>query len=238
MFFSERRPEIWGHRGWPARYPDNVLAGIRAASTVAARVEIDVRRAADGQLVLSHDPELAGLPVVETPWARLAELDLGDGHRPIRLIDLVTQAPEVALNIEIKNSPVDPDFDPELVIVDQVAALCRPNDVVSSFHWPSVDRMRSLRPDLATGLLFEATIPARYAIEHARGMGHRAIVPHWPLVSQEVIATARSRGLEVVTWTVDDPATAGRLAAWGVDAIITNDPGTLVAGLDPSEQTS
>ncbi len=238
MFFSEHRPEVWGHRGWPARYPDNVLAGIQAASTVAARVEIDVRRSLDGQLVLSHDPELGGMLVAATPWERMAELDLGDGHAPVLLPDLFERAPEVLLNIEIKNSPVDPDFDPDLAIVDQVSAICRREDVISSFHWPSVDRIRSLRPELTTGLLFEETIPPSDAIDHAQLVGHRAIVPHWPLVSEEVIASAHAAGLQVVTWTVDDLATAHRLAAWGIDAIITNDPGTLVSGLDPSEQTS
>src|SRR5690606_37246920 len=59
MFFSA--VEVWGHRGWPARYPDNTVAGIRAAAAVAVGVEIDVRRSADGRLVLAHDPDVAGL---------------------------------------------------------------------------------------------------------------------------------------------------------------------------------
>ena len=78
-------PVVVGHRGWPRRFPDNTLTGFLAASAVADAIELDVRRSADGKLVLSHDPTLAGLVVSETPWSVLAELDLGDGHKPALL---------------------------------------------------------------------------------------------------------------------------------------------------------
>jgi len=68
---------VIGHRGWPTRYPDNVIEGIAAALEVADMVEVDVRVSGDHHLVLSHDAALGGLPVVETPWAILAGVDLG-----------------------------------------------------------------------------------------------------------------------------------------------------------------
>jgi glycerophosphoryl diester phosphodiesterase len=232
VFFSDRQVEIWGHRGWPVRYPDNVLAGIRAAAAAATRVEIDLRRSRDGELVLSHDPDLGGKAVAETSWAELSKLDLGDGHPPITLEDLLALAPEVVLNIEIKNLPVDSGFDPFFIVVDEVAELCRADDVISSFHWPTVDHMRSLRPEVATGLLFESMVSMEDAFDHATRFGHNAIVPNWELVTPAVIERAHTAGLQVVCWTVDDPVVAHRLAGWGIDAIITNDPGAIAAFLD------
>lgn len=228
--------EIWGHRGWPERYPDNVLEGIVAAAGVASRVEIDVRRSADGRLVLSHDSDLAGRVVAETEWSELADLDLGGGHRPVTLVDLLERAPDIPLNIEIKNSPFDPGYEEDLALADDVVALAGDGDVITSFHWPTVDRIRSIRPALATGLLFQVGIPPEAAIDHAREVGHAAIVPHWSLVTEAVVATSHVAGLSVVTWTVDDPATAVWLSGLGVDAIITNQPGAISTALTRSSE--
>ena len=225
--------EVWGHRGWPTRYPDNVLAGIAAAGAVAARVEIDVRRTADDELALAHDPHLESIPVNTARWEELAALDLGDGHHPATLDQALALDPPVPLNIEIKNSPFDPGFEEDLAIADVVARMARPGDVISSFHWPTVDRVRELRPDLSTGLLFESSVPAADAIEHALALGHGAIVPHWPLIDPELMKSALDAGLDVVTWTVNDVDVARRLAEMGVGAIITNDPGDLMQGLEP-----
>jgi glycerophosphoryl diester phosphodiesterase len=236
VIFSDRQGEVWGHRGWPTRYPDNVLAGIRDAAAIASRVEIDVRRTRDGRLVLSHDPELGGLAVAGTSSAELAGLDLGDGHRPLFLDELFARAPEIPLNIEIKNlEHTGPE--PWFVIVDQVAEVCRDQDVITSFHWPTVDRIRSLRPEVTTGLLFEGAVSVEDAMGHAVRMAHAGIVPHWEVVTRDLIGRAHDAGLEVICWTVDDPAVARRLAAWEIDAIITNDPGAIVAALDSAEQT-
>jgi glycerophosphoryl diester phosphodiesterase len=50
------RPLILGHRGFPARHPDNSLDGIRAALAVGADgVEVDVRLCAEGVWVCHHD---------------------------------------------------------------------------------------------------------------------------------------------------------------------------------------
>ena len=49
-------PLIIGHRGFPARHPDNSLAGVRAALAAGADgVEVDVRPCADGTWVCHHD---------------------------------------------------------------------------------------------------------------------------------------------------------------------------------------
>jgi glycerophosphoryl diester phosphodiesterase len=50
------RPLVIGHRGFAGRFPDNSLAGVRAAIAVGADgVEVDVRRCAEGTWVCHHD---------------------------------------------------------------------------------------------------------------------------------------------------------------------------------------
>ena len=43
-----------------------------------------------------------------------------------------------------------------------------------------------------------------------------------------VVAAAHEEEVRVGTWTVDDPDLARRLFSWGVDAVATNDPATMV----------
>ena len=47
---------------------------------------------------------------------------------------------------------------------------------------------------------------------------------HKGLVSAAVVRAVHARGAAVLTWTVNDPALVGPLAAAGVDAIGSDDP--------------
>ena len=53
--------------------------------------------------------------------------------------------------------------------------------------------------------------------------------PAHGLVDEALMAWARRRGLRVNVWTVDDPHEAARLMGLGVNGIITNRPGALLA---------
>jgi glycerophosphoryl diester phosphodiesterase len=44
-----------------------------------------------------------------------------------------------------------------------------------------------------------------------------------PIVTHAFVRRVQDSGRTVQVWTIDDPQTAGRLAAWGTDGIITND---------------
>lgn len=66
-------PLVIGHRGFPARHPDNSLAGVRTALSVGADgVEVDVRRCAGGQWICHHDRSRLGRPLSAWPQAALA----------------------------------------------------------------------------------------------------------------------------------------------------------------------
>jgi glycerophosphoryl diester phosphodiesterase len=101
MIFRGNVLDVVGHRGWPRRFPDNTLAGMGAAFGVVDMVETDVRRTADGVLVLSHDPSLLGLVVAESTWADLAQVDLGGGLRPIRLDEALAAFPDRRFDLEV-----------------------------------------------------------------------------------------------------------------------------------------
>jgi glycerophosphoryl diester phosphodiesterase len=137
------------------------------------------------------------------------------------------------VNVEIKNSPHDADFDPEdrgaAAVVDLLRARDRRDDVlVSSFHLPTIDRVHELDATVATGYLVVVDPLPIPALEIAHEHGHRAVHPHFAAMGEEhaenAVARAAALGLGLNVWTVNDPPDIVRLAEAGVDSIITDTP--------------
>ena len=125
---------VVAHRGASKAAPENTLEAFAlAASMGAAMVELDVRRASDGELVIHHNPFDVRPPGAPT---LLQALDL-------------CGALGMEVNIEIKNSPRDPDFDPSDSIAIEVAAL-----LVTAVGAPGVVNERTPLNDVPTA--FEA----------------------------------------------------------------------------------
>jgi glycerophosphoryl diester phosphodiesterase len=236
MFFTRGGVQIVGHRGFPARFPDNTMAGFAAAFGEVDMVETDVRRSSDDRLVLCHDPVVGSHVVAETDWDVIRAVDLGAGQRPILLQEALAAFPDRGFNLEVKNWPADPGFEEDGRIGVEVAALARPGDLLSSFHWPTMDAVKVDRPDVATGLLLESHVAFDAAIDHAIERSHAVVIPEWSMLvgpgGAELIELAHRGGLGVATWTVNDVQVARRLARIGVDAIITNDPRMMVDALE------
>lgn len=217
---------VIGHRGWPAVFPENTLSGFLAAARVADGVELDVRRSGDGKLALAHDPFLGGLPVSATAWSDLGEVDLGDGHHPALLDEVMAALPDTPIQLEVKNIPGDPGFEPDHRIALETAERARPGDVVTGFNADSLVAVRRVFPDVATGWCVPPGVDFDEAVKHCLDAGHRALVPHLSLVLTPV-----DSDLDVFPWTVNDPRRARELAGLGVAGIITDDPGLIVETL-------
>jgi len=226
--------KVIGHRGWPSRYPDNVLEGIAAALEVADMVEVDVRRSGDRRLILSHDPMLGGLAVSETPWAELARVDLGQGFHAASLDEVLEGFPSARFNFEVKNTPGEAGFDPDHGSALATAAVARPGDLLSSFFWPTMDAVRSGFPDVDTGLLVDTHGDLDSAVDHALAKGHVAVIAQWELALASAPACLKgaAAGLEMAVWTLNDPSRVPELASIGVTAIITDDPGEMRRAVD------
>jgi len=229
-----RRPLVLGHRGASAVAPENTVAAFaRARELGADGVELDVRRSADGVLVVHHDAEVAGAGVISQ--RSLAEL------RAVRP-DLATLEEALAacrglvVNAEVKCLPWEPDADTDGSVMRETIAAVRGHDgmlIISSFDLDAVDRARGEAPEIPTGWLVygQAVEPAaRTAVAH----GHPWLNPDGAAALEAGaagIAAAHAAGVLVSVWTVDDPDSARALAAAGVDVIITNVPDVILAAL-------
>lgn len=256
------RPLVIAHRGASFDAPEHTApAYAEAVRQGADSIELDLQLTADGVLVTLHDETLervAGLPdeVAAVAYTDLLEVDIGGwfnrthpdraderfaGARVQTLGDvLAAHPPPLRLHLELK-SPSRHGGRVEQALVDVLrdhGALEATRDdsrfVVQCFETESLRRVRTLAPELPTGLLWYQARPELI----------RAEVPDWVDVScpesfvasmhPELVEAAHDRGLEVHVWTVDDPEEIEALAEAGVDGVFTNKPSVARTVVDGS----
>ena len=218
--------QVIAHRGASAVEKENTLAAFRRAHSMGSdAVELDVRRTADGAMAIHHDAALPdGRLICELHSAELT------GHVCF-LPEALDACEGMWVNIEIKNHPDDPDFDASDSLAATVAThLIERGEherwLISCFHRPTVDAMRTLHPAVRTAWLTIGVRPEDLE-KTARGMalgGHSALHPWTDLLTRECIEVFHSHGLSVNSWTVDDPARMAELIEWGIDGLCTNVP--------------
>jgi glycerophosphoryl diester phosphodiesterase len=223
--------KVLAHRGASRVARENTLeAFARAVEMGADGVELDVHRTNDGALVVHHDPDAGELGLLGE--RSHAEVRAALPHVPT-LAEVLDVCAGLLVNVEIKNLPGWPGHDPEERAADAVVALVqereRRDDVlVSSFGIDAVDRTHALDGRVATGLLTILGTDPLEALTLAHQHGHRSLHPDARAlrgpVARALVERAGELGLAIYPWTVDDPDEIRRLAAAGVDGVITNVP--------------
>jgi len=218
---------VIAHRGASKAERENTVEAFRRAVEMRTDgIELDVRRTRDGVLVVHHNPDLADGRVI----AQLDHIDVPT-HVPT-LDDALDACRPAWVNVEIKNDPTEPDFDATDSIADETIALLarRPegNDrwLISSFRLETVDRCRALRPSIRTAWLTVKVEDSdtTAVLDGLVTTGHAALHPWVGALTRELVDACHARGLQVNTWTCDDPERMDELVAWGVDGICTNRP--------------
>jgi glycerophosphoryl diester phosphodiesterase len=218
-----RRPLVLGHRGASAAAPENTLAAFERARELGADgVELDVRRTADGGLVVHHDAVLPGLGPV-------ADLRVSDLPGDVPLLEAALDTLHgLEIHVEIKNSPLEPGFDPDERTARDIVDLLRDRRgvdrvVVSSFTLATLDAVKALAAAIETAVLAPALADPEWVIDTALDRGHDGIHPEDAAITPALVDRARDAGLAVRAWTIDDPARLTELAALGLDGIMTNE---------------
>lgn len=230
--------QVWAHRGARRQAPENTVAAFRLARDLGADgVELDIRRSADDELVVHHDAKARGIGILaEAPFAAVR------ARRPEipTLEEALDACVGMLVNVEVKNLPGDPDFDPgDRIVGLLVDALARrahaDNVVVSSFNLATVDRFREHATGSPTALLALRGFDPLAAVTVAAERGHAALHPNvWGLtgpVAAAVTTKAHELGLALNVWTVNRAATVRRLSRVGVDAVVTDVPDTALRAL-------
>jgi len=230
------RPWIIAHRGASLRAPENTIEAFELAAELGAdAVELDVRNTRDGVLLVHHDDTIEG---AETPIVAMDASDVADlGPWIPTLGEALEACRDIWVDIEIKNDPRDADWDPDHSVAEAVAEVvrtARAEVVVTSFNPDTVAAAHG--HGLRTGLLVGRGLdPAELARTAARA-GHEFLLPHHSTLRGEhgshVVDAARSAGVELAVWTVDETDEIRRLARLGVGGIATNAPDVAASALD------
>ena len=211
--------ELIGHRGCAAQFPENTLFAIREAARRLPAVEVDVRRCGSGELVVFHDERLERVTeatghVSETTWTELRELTVLDSGESIPRLESVLEAvPDgTTVQLELKDRGIAAD-------TMQLAMAAGVDARVSSFLPGAIAEVQESCLEVPNGLLFGEE-PAEN-LSRAVDLDCTHVFPHYDLcVDTDVVALARSHGLDVIAWkaarTVED---VRALRAAGVDGV-------------------
>jgi len=230
---------VLAHRGGGAFAPENTLAGLTAAAALGcAGVEFDVMLSGSGSPVLIHDETLDRTTdgwgsVADTADDGLRRLDAGrwfDDRFAGERIPMLAEAAErcialgLSVNLEIKPSRGADEATGRVVAGDArarwAAAALRP--LLSSFSMKALAAAADVAPELHRGLLV-GEIPADWR-ERCRSVGAVALHADARHLHGDAVAELRDAGLWVVAYTVNDPARAAALFAYGANCVITDRP--------------
>jgi glycerophosphoryl diester phosphodiesterase len=252
--------QVHGHRGARAMRPENTLPAFEYAIAQGVdALELDMAVTADGVVVVSHDPELRA-PVCTGPRDKVAihtltlaevrQWDCGakqnpafptqqtvPGTRMPTLEDVFALAPQgkFLFNIETKSFPQKPELSPP---PDEFARLVlsairkhhlESRVVLQSFDFRTLHAMKKLAPEIRLSALYEGK--PRDFVEIGKEAGAQIVSPECHLVTPDQVKAAHAAGFEVLPWTANTPELWAKLAAAGVDGIISDNPAALIAWL-------
>lgn len=241
-------PPVIGHRGAKAHAPENTLAGLRTAAAQGAPwVEVDVMLSRDGVPILMHDDTLNRTtsgrgPVDRADLADIRALDAGAWFAPAFAGERVPTLEEaldcaldlgLGLNLEIKPTPgrAVETAEVALDVARRRWPADRPPPLVSSFELSCLETATRLAPDWPRGYLIWKPPPDWAAL--ADHIGAATLNVDQNRLTRATVETFRSAGRPVLAYTVNSPARARELFAWGVAAVFTDTPATILAAVRP-----
>ena len=230
------------HRGASGYAPENTLAAFRRATALGVTfIETDLHLTRDAHFVALHDETVdrttTGLGAIQTmTLAEVRRLDAGSwfgsefmGERVPTLIEILDFARkhDVVFYLELKPNGF---WGGEHALISALRDAGQiPRVVVISFDPGILEGLRRLEPTLMTGLLFENH--ADDALAKTADIGARQVAIRGDLVTPNFLRDAHKRDLQVVCWTINNPAHMRMLASAGVDGIMSDYPDRLLSAV-------
>jgi glycerophosphoryl diester phosphodiesterase len=210
-------PLLLGHRGARAfrHPPENTLASFELCLQQGCDgFEFDVRLSADGEAVICHDATAGGMGIATTasknlPLPTLEEVLRQFADRAFLDIELKVPGLESETRAWLKKHPPQKGY------------------VVSSFLPDVLSAIYGLDPSIPLGFLCEK----RAELHGWRRMPAQWVIPRFDRADRELIELVHSAGKSVALWTVNRAERMHEFAAWGVDAIISDETELLVRSL-------
>lgn len=226
-------PPFIAHRGAPLVAPENTLAAFRAAQEQGATwFECDVQLTKDDVPIIFHDFTLDRTSnghgrVENTEWRDIQKLDAGSwfsrefrGEKIPRLRDLLQFSSEnkMAVNLELKC-----DDGRAALLAEIVHEAIKHHDqpiLVSSFNYEVLVALRRINLQVVLGLNCEEWHLSH--ISRAKKIEAYSIHVNQRDVTATLIEECKTNFLQVLAFTVNDPARAQTLRKLGVLSLFTD----------------
>jgi glycerophosphoryl diester phosphodiesterase len=218
------------------------MAAFRKAVALGAGfIEADLRLTRDARFVAIHDETVSRTTngrgtVHEMTLAELRRLDAGSwfgsefaGERIPTLEEILEFAKrhDVVFYLELKPTGSWGGEHALIGSLRESGEIARM--AVISFDAQILTKLRSIEPTLMTGLLYDGQITE--PLDRALEVGARQVAVRGDLVSPWMLSEARRHDLQVVCWTVNQPAHIRMLVSAGVDGIMSDYPDRVMAAL-------
>jgi myo-inositol-1(or 4)-monophosphatase/deoxyribonuclease-2 len=210
------------HRGDSSSFRENTIAAIQSAIDCGADiVEIDIRQASDGTVVVLHDPTLErlwGYPVKasELPITDIESLGFGALRIPTlkKTLELFQNSTCVVM--------IDMDTaDHALAAVDVARSVGLPSERV--IWCGDLEAMRLIRSRSTTAriwLPWNSTDPLDLSL--VAEIKPEYVNAHYSYWNRAKVESIHALGLKVSAWTVDDAPTMRWAKAIGIDSVTSN----------------
>lgn len=229
--------EIIAHRGASYLAPENTVASAKLAWELGAdAVECDIYLTSDKKIMVSHDASVKRTTgyeyiISKTSSEILRTLDAGSfknekykGEKIPFLEEIISTVPSgKELVVEIKCGSE---------VLDQLKQIITANQkdrkfTFISFDLQTISDAKKTFPDNPCYWLCSDSVLLKNNMAKVKAAGLNGYSLSYNIINERVTSEINKSGLELFTWTVDNPVEAKRLIALGVKGITTNRPGWL-----------
>ena len=241
----DTQPAVVAHRGWSGVAPENSLASFRKAAEAGYGIELDVRLAQTGEVMVIHDETVDRTTsgsgrVADQAGEQLQRLDNGSWFGPAfagERLPSLTQAFEVIPSdcpvlVEMKTDD-DKRTLPTAVaqVIEQVRRAA--TVIVISFDPFMLEAIRHVAPQVLRGQLVGSFEGTDLSEDEKKALQRLAFTEHvqqdlvlWQhdLIDEALVRRMSAAGYPLFAWTVDAPEELARMRALGVAGIVSNHP--------------
>ena len=234
------RPLLIGHRGYPARYPENTMASFEGAIKAGCdMIELDVTLTKDRKVVVIHDDTLDRTTegkgsVIDHTLEEIKRLDAGSWFDSRFSSERVPELSEVLkltadrclLNIEIKQSAFEADYPADAIehqVVDLVkTAGTMDRVIISSFDKRILQRIAAMEAPPAVAFISNHGAD-KSVLEMLLAIKAFSWHPRFKALTRDQVDMLHAAGLKIFPWTINTREEAERILALGVDGLICNE---------------
>ena len=208
--------QIFAHRGYSAKYPENTMLAFREAEKAGANgIELDVQLSKDGEVVVIHDEKVNRTTngkgyVKDLTLKELQRFDAGYLMKTIvkkepipslrEVLEWMTSN-EIICNIELKNNVFPYEGMEEKVIQMVRKYNLASRIIISSFNHYSIVKSYQIAPEIEIAPLLGNAVYMPWV--YAQSIRAKGFHPKYTAYPSDILKTSLENGIEVRPYTVN-----------------------------------